>query len=307
MGVTDKKIVVVGYGNQGKAWAKNLRDSGWVVSLSGRPGGVGQKSAAAENFEWIHPDKLKDCSDIIALLLPDDAVENFFAQYFSDEQRPAQTFAFAHGYAVTYDKVKFNPTDTACLVAPKGLGVKLRENYKNGSGVMGVLGVSQDPEAKAWDVCNNLAHGLGLDRVGIIKSTFKEETYCDLFSEQALLCGSVPRLLNESVKYLVAKGIDPQLATYECLHELKLVVDLMTEKGISGMYQAISSTARYGGLKTGQRMIETKKLAQDFDGIWNDVTSDEFVSDMEQDLKSGNKNLTKWMNDFEGNEVDKNL
>jgi len=310
------QITLIGYGNQGRAWAHNLRDSGWKVFVSGRDerfGGKGMTQAKSDGFSVVAPELLSTQSGLIAFLLPDEAIPLFYKEYFvksaalifTEAQR--RSFIFAHGFSVVYGGMDFSQHDDVILVAPKGIGVKLRENYAAGSGVMGVLGVKQNASGEAWEKASAIATGLGCARVGILKSSFEEETITDLFSEQVILCGSVPRLVEESVRFLVNKGIDPKLATYECLHELKLIVDMMVAKGIAGMYRDVSTTAKLGGLRAAEHFLPREELKEKMESLWQEIQSGFFAKELKKDLENNFAGLKKNLAEFQDSPVDKNL
>lgn len=303
------EITLVGYGNQGKAWAANLRDSGWKVRVSGRPkeaGGQSLYAAAREGFEVVAPEKLKDLGGQIALLLPDETIPSFFKDYLAGSSKP-RSFYFAHGFSVVFGQIPFGEQDDVILMAPKGIGPKMRQNYTQGSGVMGVIGVGQNPSGKGLEKARNIARGLGCTRVGLIESNFREETFADLLSEQAILCGAVPALVDQSVRFLVAKGIDPKLATYECLHELKLIVDMMVENGIHGMFKKVSRTAHLGGIFAEQEIVPAAKLTPILEKLWQEIESGSFAKALEAEKNAGYPKLAKHYADLETSPVDKNL
>ncbi len=269
------EITLVGYGNQGRAWAANLRDSGWKVRVSGRVGGSGMKEAQKAGFPVISPEQLGAVTGPVAILLPDEAVAGFYAQYLS--QGRGRQFLFAHGFAVTFGKIPFAPEDDVILVGVKGIGTKLRENYLAGSGVMGVLDVRQNASGKGWELADLVAEGLGLKRVGTLKSTFEQETKTDLLSEQVILCGAVPRLVEETIEFLVEKGIDRQLATYECLNELKLIVDMMVEYGVKGMMDRVSTAAYFGGNEAAEVVLPKAELRNRTEKLWRAIEDGSFA------------------------------
>lgn len=279
-----REITVVGYGNQGKAWAKNLKDSAWNVKVFARSGGKGERTAREEGFLVVSYAQLLETTGPIAILLPDEQIARFLEPFRGSSQEPRQ-FVFAHGYALTYGNIKSASQDDFVLVAPKGIGQKLRENYLTGSGVLGVLAVSQDATGTAWDLAENLAKGLGLDRVGIIKTTVEKETFADLLSEQVVLCGAVPRLVEEGERFLVEKGIPKEIARYECLNELKLIVDMMVEHGVEGMFQKISTAARFGGQKAADIVLPMDGLRSSMNQLWQNIESGEFARRLEAELK----------------------
>jgi ketol-acid reductoisomerase len=297
----NSEITLIGYGNQGKAWAANLRDSGWTVRVSGRSDGHGMKAARNDGFALVEPSSLNSIAGLIAILLPDESIASFFGKYLSEPKGAAgdgRSFLFAHGFCVAFGKLPFAKKDDVILVAPKGIGTKLRENYVNGGGVLGVLGVEQDASGRAWQQADLVAHGLGLDRVGTIRSSFMEETKVDLLSEQAVLCGAVPKLVESSVDFLVKKGIHPRIATYECLNELKLIVDMMVDHGIHGMYQKISTAAKFGGLQAADQILPDAELQPRLEILWKNIENGSFAEKLSAESESGKPftraQLEKW-------------
>lgn len=273
------EITLVGYGNQGKAWAANLRDSGWKVHISGRAEGKGIAQAKKDGFATVPAAELKTRKGIIALLLPDESIPEFFQDFL--EGGEGRQFLFAHGFAVTFCSLPVSRSDDLILVAPKGIGQKLRENYQAGSGVMGVLAVAQDGSKNGWAIAHSVAEGLGLNRVGVLKSSFDHETKTDLLSEQVILCGAVPRLVKETVSFLVEKGIDPALAQYECLNELKLIVDMMVEHGVDGMLKKVSSAAFHGGAMAAEVVLPKAELRSRTEELWLAIDNGKFAEELQ--------------------------
>lgn len=274
------EITLVGYGNQGRAWAANLRDSGWKVRVSGRADGQGMQLAQKDGFAVLPPEKLGEATGPIAILLPDESVAGFYGRYLAGGK--GRQFLFAHGFAVTFGKVPFGSGDDVILVGVKGIGTKLRENYLAGSGVMGVLDVRQNASGQAWDLADQVAEGLGLKRIGTLKSTFEQETKTDLLSEQVILCGAVPRLVEDTIEFLVEKGIDRRLATYECLNELKLIVDMMVEHGVDGMMKRVSSAAYFGGKEAAEVVLPKAELRQRTEKLWRAIEDGSFAARLAQ-------------------------
>lgn len=273
-----REITLVGYGNQGKAWAANLRDSGWKVTVSGRAEGKGIAQAKADGFATFKPSELKAVKGPMALLLPDEGIPAFFQEFLAGGS--GRQFMFAHGFAVTFGKLPVASTDDLILVAVKGIGPKLRENFLAGSGVMGVVDVRQNGTGKGWEAAEAVAEGLGLTRVGLLRSTFEHETKTDLLSEQVILCGAVPRLVNETIEFLVEKGIDRRLATYECLNELKLIVDMMVEHGINGMLERVSNAAYHGGAMAAEVVLPKRELKQRTEQLWQAIEDGSFAEEL---------------------------
>lgn len=279
------EITLVGYGNQGKAWAANLRDSGWKVTVSGRPEGRGIHSAASDGFATLDAEHLRQSKGAIALLLPDEKILPFYRQYFSGIPSEPRQFLFAHGFAVTFTRPEFSALDDVILVAPKGIGQKLRENYLAGSGVMGVTAVDQDATGSAAKLAHAIAEGLGLTRIGVVQTTFAAETKCDLLSEQVILCGAAPRLVRETTEFLVARGIDRRLASYECLNELKLIVDMMVEHGVDGMLARVSTAARFGGQVAADVVLPKAELHARSQALWEKIEDGSFARDLQKHLE----------------------
>jgi ketol-acid reductoisomerase len=273
-----REITLVGYGNQGKAWAANLRESGWKVFVSGRASGKGIAAAKADGFAALPPEELMTRKGAVALLMPDEEIRPFFERYLAGGE--GRQFLFAHGFAVTYTRPAFSASDDVVLVAPKGIGQKLRENYLAGSGVMGALAVDQDTSGHAWETAEAIAEGLGLTRVGVVRTTFAGETRCDLLSEQVILCGAVPRLVRETTAFLVEKGIDRQLAEYECLNELKLIVDMMVEHGVDGMLRRVSTAARFGGEVAAEVITPKAELRARTEQLWQRIEDGSFAGSL---------------------------
>jgi ketol-acid reductoisomerase len=279
-----QKIAIVGYGNQGRAWALNLRDSGFEVRVCTRSE-IPKKDA----FTRISTEELKTFDGPIALLLPDDVIPEFYKLHFEvplidaeNDLRPSRTFVFAHGFSVLYDKIDFQKNDELLLCAPKGIGTKLREKFKKNSGVMGVIAAlkGNDKCPQGLVKARAIADGLGCGRIGIIEASFKEEVLSDLFSEQVLLCGGVPKLIDRSVRVMIDKGIPPRLAVYECLHELKLIVDMMVEFGIEGMFHRVSQTALIGGLDAASKILPDEDLDKRLAKIWERIESGRFAKEI---------------------------
>lgn len=270
-----RQITLVGYGNQGRAWAKNLRDSGWQVQVSGRNGSKAVEEAQQEGFATCSLAELRSVEGPIALLLPDEVIYGFFAAHLAGGQN--RQFLFAHGFAVVFSRLPISTSDDLILVAPKGIGQKLRETYVAGSGVMGALAVDTDHSGGAWETAQAVAEGLGLLRVGVVRTTFAAETKTDLLSEQVILCGAVPRLVKDTVSFLVSKGIDEKLATYECLNELKLIVDMMVEHGVDGMMSRVSTAARFGGLQAVEVVLPRAELQERTEVLWKKIEDGTFA------------------------------
>jgi ketol-acid reductoisomerase len=237
-----------------------------------------------DGFTTLDAASLRSRKGPIALLLPDERILPFFQEYL--EGGDGRQFLFAQGVAVTFTRPAFSPSDDAVLVAPKGIGQKLRENFLAGSGVLGALGVDQDASGQAWALARSVAEGLGLTRVGVVETTFAGETKCDLLSEQVILCGAAPRLVKETTDFLVQRGIDPRLASYECLNELKLIVDMMVEHGVDGMMARVSTAARLGGEQAAEVVLPKAELRARTEKLWSRIESGAFARALRDHLET---------------------
>ncbi len=255
-----KKIVIMGYGSQGHAHANNLRDSGMDVTIGLRPGNSWQKASAA-NFNVMTPSEAAKIADVIMILLPDELQGDVFKGEIMQYMKKGAYLAFAHGFNIHFGQIVPSQDINVFMTAPKGPGHLVRSEYVKGSAVPCLIAVHQDPSGNTKDVALAYASAIGGGRAGIIETTFKEEAETDLFGEQAVLCGGITSLIQAGYETLVEAGYAPEMAYFECLHEVKLIVDLIYEGGISNMRYSISNTAQYGDLTRGPRVIteETKK------------------------------------------------
>src|SRR5690606_4619242 len=253
---TSTKITIVGYGSQGRAHALNLRDSGFDVTIGLRPGGPTEAKAQADGFVVKAPaDAVKD-ADLVAVLTPDMVQQKLYEDVLHDNLKQGAVLLFAHGLNVHFGMITPREDLDVVLVAPKGPGALVRREYEIGRGVPCIYAVHQDRSGKAEQAALDYAAGLGGARANIIKTTFKEETETDLFGEQAVLCGGASSLVQAGSETLVEAGYQPEIAYYEVRHELKLIVDLFYEGGVTRMLEFISETAQYGDFVSGPRVID---------------------------------------------------
>src|SRR4051794_40779454 len=250
-----KTVAILGYGSQGHAHAQNLKDSGVDVVVGLRPDSSSVEKARSDGFEVLDIAEAASRGDIVMVLLPDEKHGEVYRAQIADGIAPGNTLLFGHGFSIHYGEVDPPAEVDVALIAPKGPGHLVRRQYLEGSGVPGLIAVAQDASGGAKDLALAYSKGIGCTRGGVIETTFKDETETDLFGEQAVLCGGVTELVRAGYETLVDAGYDPRLAYFECLHELKLIVDLMYEKGITGMRYSISNTAEYGDLTRGKRVI----------------------------------------------------
>ena len=260
--LSGRTVAVIGYGSQGHAHALNLRDSGVSVVVGLRPGSSSVAAAREEGLEVLSPAEAAAKGDLVMILTPDEGQ----AQIFRDEIRPGlnagDTLLFAHGFAIHFGQVVPPEGVDVVMCAPKGPGHLVRRTYAEGAGTPGLVAVAQDASGRAMQTALAYAKGIGCTRAGVIETTFAEETETDLFGEQVVLCGGRSELVRAGFDTLTEAGYNPDLAYFECLHELKLIVDLMYEKGISGMRYSISNTAEYGDLTRGRRIITDETRAE---------------------------------------------
>ncbi len=254
--IKNKTVAVIGYGSQGEAQAKNIRDSGVKTIIGLRREGSSWKRASEDGFEVYEIGEAVKRSSIILMLIPDPAQPAVYRDHVEPNVSKGSTLVFAHAFNVHYRQIVPSPWLDVVLVAPKAPGPALRDAYVRGTGVPGLIAVHQDYTGNASRTVREVAKAVGLSRIGLIETSFKEEVETDLFGEQAVLCGGVSSLIKSGFEILVEAGYQPEVAYFEVLNELKLIVDLIWSKGLSGMWQAVSDTAKYGGLTRGPILID---------------------------------------------------
>ena len=260
--LSGKTVAVIGYGSQGHAHALNLRDSGVSVVVGLRPGSASVEAARQEGLEVLPPGEAAAKGDLVMILAPDERQGELFRRDIAPGLSPGDALLFAHGFSIHFGQVVAPEGVDVLMVAPKGPGHLVRRTYTEGAGVPALLAVAQDASGSAKQLGLAYARGIGCTRGGVIETTFAEETETDLFGEQVVLCGGLTELVRAAFDTLVDAGYNPDLAYFECCHELKLIVDLIYEKGISGMRYSISNTAEYGDLTRGRRIITEDTRAE---------------------------------------------
>ncbi|MDW8068094.1 MAG: ketol-acid reductoisomerase [Anaerolineae bacterium] len=256
----DKTIAIIGYGSQGHAHALNLRDSGCCVVVGLRPGGKSWDQARADGLYVLPVAEAAAQGDIIMMLVPDPAQPELYRREIAPHLSAGKTLMFAHGFNIRFHQIVPPPDVDVSMVAPKAPGHRMREVFQEGGGVPALLAVHQDASGQAKAIALAYAKGIGCTRAGLIETTFAEETETDLFGEQAVLCGGVTALIKAGFEVLVEAGYQPEIAYFECLHELKLIVDLIQQGGLSYMRYSVSDTAEFGDYIAGPRIIsETVK------------------------------------------------
>jgi ketol-acid reductoisomerase len=289
--ITGKKIAILGYGSQGHAHAQNLRDSGVKeVAVALRPGSATGKKAEDAGFKVLSNAEAAKWADILMILAPDEHQAAIYAEDLHANMKPGAALAFAHGLNIHFGLIEARPDVDVIMIAPKGPGHTVRSEYQRGGGVPCLIAIAQDATGNAHDISLAYASGVGGGRSGIIETNFREECETDLFGEQAVLCGGATALVQAGFETLVEAGYAPEMAYFECLHELKLIVDLMYEGGIANMRYSISNTAEYGDITTGPRIItdETKK---EMKRVLADIQSGRFVKNFVLDNRAGQPEL----------------
>lgn len=281
-----KKVCVVGYGSQGRAHALNLRDSGVDVMVALHEGSKSRAKAEADGFAVVSTAEGTKQADVVMLLLPDEKQKKVYDEEVAPYLREGQALAFAHGFNIRFDQIKPPAFVDVFMVAPKGPGHLVRRVFEQGSGVPCLLAVEQNYTGKAMELALAWAKGLGALRAGAIETTFKEETETDLFGEQAVLCGGVTELIKAGFDTLVDAGYQPQIAYFECLHEMKLIVDLMYEGGFENMRFSVSDTAEYGDYRSGERVV-TPAVRQSMKEILADIQSGKFAEEWIKENEQG--------------------
>ncbi len=287
-----KTVAILGYGSQGHAHALNLHESGVNVVVGLREGSASVEKAKADGLEVTSVADAASRGDVVMVLLPDEQQAKIWDADIKDGIAPGNLLLFAHGFAIHFDQIDPGPGVDIALVAPKGPGHLVRRQFTEGAGVPGLMAIHQDATGNARDLALAYAKGIGCTRGGVIETSFREETETDLFGEQAVLCGGVSELVQAGYETLVDAGYDPRLAYFECLHELKLIVDLMYEKGIGGMRYSISNTAEYGDLTRGKRVITDDTRAA-MKQILGEIQSGEFAREWIAENNAGQENFKR--------------
>ena len=284
--LSGKTLAVIGYGSQGHAHAQSLRDSGCKVIIGLYPGSKSRPVAEEDGFEVYDTGEATAKADVIMIGVPDMRQAEVFEKDMLPNLAAGKTILFSHGFAVHFGLIKAPAEVNVIMVAPKGPGHVVRRQYVEGKGVPALVAVAQDASGDAKDIALAWANGIGGARAGVIETTFKEETETDLFGEQAVLCGGASALVQAGFETLVEAGYQPEMAYFECLHELKLIVDLMVESGIAGMRFSISETAKFGDITRGPRVItaETKSIMKE---ILQEIQDGKFAQEWVDEYKAG--------------------
>ncbi len=271
-----RKIAIIGYGSQGHAQAQNLRDSGFDVIVSELKGTANYKQALKDGFKPLTAAEAAKSADVIQILLPDQIQADVYSSAIAQHMKSGKALVFSHGFNIHFDQIVPPAGVDVFMVAPKGPGHLVRRIYTEGGGVPCLIALRQNATGKAHELALAFACGIGAGRAGIIETTFAEETETDLFGEQVVLCGGLTELMRAGFDTLVEAGYQPEIAYFECLHEVKLIVDLIYEGGIANMRNSISDTAEYGDLVTGKRIIN-EQVRQEMKKVLSEIQDGSFA------------------------------
>jgi len=284
--IRDRKVAVIGYGNQGRAQALNLRDSGVSVVIALPESSASRTRAGEDGFDVMTATEACRNADVAVMLAADEDHGRIYAEEVAPELRQGAALVFGHGLSIRFGLIVPRPDLDVVLVAPKGPGTALRRDYLAGSGLIALFAIAQDETGAAQALALSYASAIGSGRVGILPTSFAEEAEADLFNEQAVLWGAIPELIHAGYETLVDAGFSPEIAYFECLTEVKLIADLIYERGIAGMREAISNTAEFGALKGGDRIVDADTRTE-MRRILRDVRSGAFVQDLLEDARAG--------------------
>ena len=285
--IKSKKVGIIGFGSQGHAHALNLKDSGIKnIAVGLRDGSSSAKKAKDNGLKVMSVSELSSWADMIMMCAPDEIQPDIYKDHIKDHIKPGTAIAFAHGLTIHFGLIEPSKELDVIMVAPKGPGHTVRGEYQKGGGVPCLMAIHKDSSGNAHDIALSYASGIGGGRSGIIETTFKEECETDLFGEQAVLCGGLVELIRAGFETLTEAGYAPEMAYFECLHEVKLIVDLIYEGGIANMNYSISNTAEYGEYQSGPRLV-TEETKMEMKKILNDIQTGKFVTNWMNECKAG--------------------
>jgi ketol-acid reductoisomerase len=299
-----KKIAILGYGSQGHAHALNLRDSGMNVTIAEVKGSEAWEKAKSDGFEVMEAAEAVRLSNVIMVLLPDQIQKKVYDEAIGPNLKEGDTLVFAHGFNIHYKQIEPPQNVNVMMIAPKSPGHLVRRTFTEGSGVPCLIAIQQDPSGKTKELALAWAKGIGGTRAGVIETNFKDETETDLFGEQAVLCGGSAELIKAGFETLVEGGYPAELAFFECMHELKLIVDLYYEGGLSRMNYSVSDTAEYGGMSRGPKIItdETKKAMKK---MLEEVQNGKFAREWLDEYASGQPNMKRLREETKEHQIEK--
>jgi ketol-acid reductoisomerase len=302
--IRDEVVAVIGYGIQGRAQALNMRDSGLKVVVGLRPGGRSWRLAEEDGMEVLEVKEAVQRGDIVHILIPDMVQAKVYRESIALHLREGQALGFSHGAAIHWGWIKPPEWVDVIMLAPKSPGQRVRELYLEGFGTPALVAVHQDYTGRAWSRILGIAKAVGCTRAGVIKTDFREEVESDWFGEQVDLCGGVDRMIRTAFEVLVENGYQPEVAYFECLHELKLIVDLIQRYGIAGMYRRVSETARYGGLSRGGQVMDAH-VKERMKAILEEVRSGRFAEEWRRAYEEeGPEAFEKLMRELEAHPIE---
>jgi len=290
--IQGKKVAIIGYGSQGHAHALNLYESGVDVTVGLRPGSSSAETVTGKGLRVMTVSEAAAWADVVMMLIPDQHQKRVYEADIAEHLTPGKALAFGHGFNIHYNQVQPPADIDVFMVAPKSPGHLVRRTYEEGKGVPCLVAVAQDATGTTLDLALSYAEAIGGTRAGVIETNFKDETETDLFGEQAVLCGGSEALIKAGFETLVEAGYPPELAYFECLHELKLIVDLYYEGGLAYMNYSVSDTAEYGGYSRGPRVI-TDAVKQEMKKILGEVQSGQFAREWIAECESGGENMNR--------------
>ena len=301
--IEDRTVAVIGYGSQGHAQARNLHDSGVDVVVGLREGSSSREDAEENGLDVATPANAAERADVVQMLIPDTLQPDVYEESIEGNLEEGDGLMFSHGFNIHFDQIQPPENVDVVMVAPKAPGDLVRRTYERGEGVPGLLAVEQDYTGEARDFGLAYAHAIGCTRSGVIETTFREETETDLFGEQAILCGGTSALIKESFDTLVDAGYSPEMAYFECCNELKLIVDLIFEGGLTGMRDNVSDTAEYGDLTRGPRVIDDG-VRENLEEILEEVQNGEFAREWINENQAGRPSYNQLKERDEGHLIE---
>ena len=303
--IKSKKVAIFGFGSQGHAHALNLKDSGVKeVAVALRDDSSSKKKAEAQGLKVMSLSDAAEWADILMMLTPDELQSQIYKNHIEQRMREGTSLAFAHGLNIHFNLINARKDLDIFMIAPKGPGHLVRSEYQRGGGVPCLMAIHQDSSGKAKDLALSYASAIGGGKSGIIETTFKDECETDLFGEQSVLCGGLVELIKNGYETLIEAGYPPEMAYFECLHEVKLIVDLIYEGGIANMNYSISNTAEYGEYITGKKIIDSKTKER-MKEVLKDIQSGKFARQWIDECKNGQKNFLKMRKDLAEHPIEK--
>ncbi|MEV4171090.1 ketol-acid reductoisomerase [Nonomuraea sp. NPDC049709] len=302
--IQGRHVAVLGYGSQGHAHALSLRDSGVDVRVGLPEGSKSREKAENDGLRVVTPAEAVEEANLTMILAPDHIQRHLYAEHVAPNLVEGDALFFGHGLNIRYGLIEAPEGVDVCMVAPKGPGHLVRRQFEAGRGVPCLVAVEKDASGKALDLALSYAKGIGGTRAGALRTTFKEETETDLFGEQAVLCGGVSELIKAGFDTLIEAGYQPEVAYFECLHEMKLIVDLMYEGGISKMYWSVSDTAEYGGYTRGPRVVGVE-ARQEMRRILGEIQDGTFAQQLVEEFDSGQKEFQRYRDELAENPIEK--